>query len=360
MRKTVLLAALACQLAASPVAADEETRNRLIRFFGGWYSWFPNTRLLVKETREVNVPGYEAYRIQRRTESKAHQEANVTLVDRTRDEVFAGQVFHDLARAMAKRPFHPAEDVAPIEGSLSEAYGMPVRVTVEDRPRGGLRPISIAIRHAENATVSIGGFVSEDGASLLLGEFHPLASEAQTVRRRLIAESPGIRVALGDFFVTEFLDFQCARCRVRAPEVKKAVTELGGGVEMRMFPLTRTHDWSFPAAEIAAALGSVDPALYAKFEEAVFARPDGMTAQAARDLAADIAEAAGVKAAFESELSSGRARERVLADIRLGIRLGISGTPSFFHEGNFVSGEKELFETYLRGKVSPPARAAGQ
>jgi protein-disulfide isomerase len=314
----------------------------------------------VKETREVDVPGFEAYRVQRRTESKAHQEANVALVDRTRDEVFIGQVFHDLPRAMAKRPFDATVDLPQIEGSLSEAYGLPVKVKVENNVRGPLKPITITIRHVENALVSIPGFVSDDGASLAIGEFHPLSSEAQAVRRRLIAESPGIRSARGDFYVTEFLDFQCARCRVRAPEVKKAVAEAGGGVEIRLFPLTRVHDWSFPAAELAAALANVDPSLYAKFEEALFARPEGMTAQAARDLAADIAEAAGAKEKFETELSSGRARERVLSDIRLGIRLGISGTPSFFHEGNFVSGEKELFETYLRGKVSPPARAAGQ
>jgi predicted DsbA family dithiol-disulfide isomerase len=78
-----------------------------------------------------------------------------------------------------------------------------------------------------------------------------------------------------------------------------------------------------------------------------------MPAAAARQIASDIAEAAGAKEMFESELSSGRARERVVSDIRLAIRLGLSGTPSFLHDGNFVSGERELFEAYLRGKLAP-------
>ena len=360
MRQTVILAAILSILAAPAARADPETRDRLIRFFGGWFSWFPNTVILVKETREVDVAGFEAYRVGRRTQSKAHQEGTVALVDRVKDEVFVGQVLHDDVRRFARRAFDAAVDVAPIEASLTEAHGLPVKVTLDDHKRGALRPIAIAIKYVENGTVTVPGFVSDDGASLLLGEFHPLASEAQAVRRRLIAEAPGIRLGSGSFAVAEFLDFQCERCRVRSPEVKKAVTGLGGAVEVRLFPLVRVHDWAFAAAELAAALGNVDPELYAKFEDAVFARAQGMTASAARDLASDIAEAAGSKAAFESELSSGRARDRVLSDIRLGIRLGMTGTPTFFHDGNWVSGERELFETYLRGKISPPAKAAGQ
>lgn len=359
MRKTLFLALLLA-FGASSVRADEETRNRLIRFYGGWYSWFPNTMVLVKETREVDVPGFEAYRVGRRTESKAHQESTVALVDRGKDEVFVGQAFHDDVRRFAKRPFDPDVDIPTIEGSLTGAYGMPVKVRLEDRPRGVLKPIVVSIRHVESAIVTIPGFVSEDGATLLVGEFHPLSSEAQAVRKRLIAERPGIRSAPGKFHVTEFIDFQCERCRVRAPEVKSAAIESGGAVEIRLFPLTRVHDWAFAAAEQAAALGNVDPALYSKFEDAIFARAATMSAEAARALASDVAEAADSKAAFQKELSSGRARERVVEDLRLGIRLGITGTPAFIHDGNFVSAEKELFETYLRGKVPPPARPAGQ
>lgn len=360
MRKKSLLLAVLLAFGASSLRADEETRNRLIRFFGGWYSWFPNTMVLVKETREVDVPGFEAYRVQRRTESKAHQESNVALVDKKRDEVFVGQALHDDVRRFAKRPFDPDVDIPTIEGTFAEAYGTLVKVRLEDRPRGALKPIVLSIRQVEGAMLTRPGFVSEDGSTVLVGEFHPISSEAQAVRRKLIAERPGIRPAGAKFYVTEFIDFQCERCRVRAPEVKAAAAEAGGAVDVRFFPLTRVHDWAFAAAEVAAALGNVDPALYSKFEEALFARASSMSAEAARTLASDVAEAAGSKAAFDKELSSGRARERVLDDMRLGIRLGVSGTPAFFHDGNFVSAERELFETYLRGKVPPPARPAGQ
>ena len=357
MRKILVLALLFSQFAVSPLRADEETRQRLVRFFGGWYSWYPNTIIQVKDSREVEIAGFETYRVNRFCDSKFHQESNVALVDHSRDEVFVGEVFHDLVRRMAKRPFDPAADVLPIEGSLTEAYGLPVKLKLDDgMARGSLRPIGITIRHAENGLVTIPGFVSADGASLLIGEFQPLSSDAQSVRRRLLAESAGIRPSKGDFYVTEFLDFQCERCRVRAPEVKKVVTERGGAVEVRLLPLTKVHDWAFAAAEYAAALAAVSPAQYAKYEDALFSR-EGLNAAAVRDLASDIAEASGQRDKFDGELSSGRARQRVLRDIRLAIRLGLSGTPAFLHEGNFVSGEPELFEAYAKEKVPAAPRA---
>jgi hypothetical protein len=369
VRKILVLALLFSQLAVSPLHADEETRQRLIRFFGGWYSWYPNSIIQVKDSREVEIAGFETYRVNRFCDSKFHQESNVVLLDRTRDEIFVGEVFHDLVRRMAKRPFDPAADVALIEGSLTEAYGLPVKLRLDDgMARGPLKPIGITIRHAENAFVTIPGFVSADGASLLLGEFFPLSSDAQSVRRRLLNESRAIRPSQGTFYVTEFLDFQCERCRVRAPEVEKVVTARGGAVEVRLLPLTKVHDWAFRAAEYAAALAEVNPALYAKFEDTLFSR-EALNAAAVRDLASDIAEASGATEKFEGELSSGRARERVLRDIRLAIRLGLSGTPAFLHEGNFVSGEKELFEAYAKEKVpaaprpepvAPPAKPAAR
>ena len=352
MRKILVLALLFSQFSAAPLSADEQVRQRLIRFFGGWYSWYPNSLIRVTDSREVEMPGFETYRVERTCESKFHRESNVVLYDRAKDGIFVGEVFHDLVRRMAKRPFDPTADIPPIEGSLSEAYGLPVKFVVGEGSYLGLKPTTITIRYAENAPVSIPGFVSTDGATLMIGEFLPLSSDAAAVRRKLLAESAGIRREKGSFAVTEFIDFQCDRCRVRAPQVRKAVVERGGAVEARLLPLTKVHDWAFAAAESGAALANVDPALYGKYEDAMFAR-EGMTAAAARQLAADVAEAAGAKEKFEAEVSSGRARERIVRDVRLAMRLGLSGTPAFLHDGNFVSGEPDLFEAYLREKLSP-------
>ncbi len=144
----------------------------------------------------------------------------------------------------------------------------------------------------------------------------------------------------GRFTVTEFMDFQCDRCRVRTPDVRRAVAEKGGAVEVRFLPIVKLHNWAFAAAEAACALAGVRPDLYRRYEETVFARESGMTPAAAREIAADIAEAAGAREAFAAELSSGRARGRVVRDIGLAMRLGVVATPSFLYKGTLLPGEK--------------------
>jgi predicted DsbA family dithiol-disulfide isomerase len=81
-----------------------------------------------------------------------------------------------------------------------------------------------------------------------------------------------------------------------------------------------------------------------------------MTPAAARELASDIAEAGGAKEAFSSELSSGRARERVARDVSLAMRLGIISTPSFVYKGTYVPGEKGAIETFLWETAPAPAK----
>ncbi len=354
MRKTFLAGAVAWTLFALASSADPPTRQRLIRYFGEWYSYLPGSRISVTETPKMNLPGLEAYRVQRHSSSKLHQESNVALLDRVRDELFVGEVFFDEARHEAGRGFEPEADLPNIEASLREAYGLPVRMRLRGASRGPLQAVEISIRQDADAFVSLPGFVSEDGAFLLLGEFLSLSEGAAAYRKRLLAESKGVRPTSGRFYVTEFLDFQCERCRVRAPAVKKAVEERGGAIEVRFLPLAKAHDWAFAAVESAAALSNLSAALYRKYEETLFARDEGMNEKAARELASDIAEAAGSKKEFEEELASGRARERVLYDIRLAMRLGITGTPYFLYEGVLFSGERDLLETYLREKL--PAR----
>jgi protein-disulfide isomerase len=47
------------------------------------------------------------------------------------------------------------------------------------------------------------------------------------------------------------------------------------------------------------------------------------------------------------EVSSGRARDRVLSDMRLAIRLGVVTTPTFVLDGTLLTGEEGLVESRL-------------
>jgi len=265
---------------------------------------------------------------------------------------------YDDARRASRRSFDPAADLANVQASLQEVFGLPVEVALGAQPRGALRPLTVSVRQEEGAAAKRAGFVSEDGAALLLGEFQPASQEAAALRRKLLSEGGAVRPAEGRVTVVEFLDFQCERCRVRTPAVRKAVAEKGGTLEIRFLPLVKQHDWAFAAAENAAALAAAKPELYHRYEEMIFARAEKMSAAAARELASDVAEAAGAREKFEAEIASGRARESVVKDIELAMRLGITGTPSFVTEGTFLSGEKGLLESYLFERL--PAAARGK
>ena len=350
MRPTTRILLILLALGVSPAVPGAESGasvDRLRRFFEGWFSYFPGSAVAVLPVPEFDQPGLPAYRVDRKSNSPAHQESSIVLVDTSRDEVLVGDVFGDPNRRKAGRPFDAETDLPNVQASLAEAFGLPVRVAISGVARGPLRPLRVDIRQRDDALLRREGFASSDGSLIALGEFVPLGESPEAFRRRLLAERPGVRTAGGRFTVTEFLDFQCERCRLRAPEVEKAVAARGGTVEARFLPLVQHHEWAFAAAECAAALAAVDPALYPKYRAAVFARAERFDAQGCRELARDVAESAGVAARYGDEMASGRARDRVLADILLASRLGVSVTPTFVHDGALVSGESGLLETRL-------------
>jgi protein-disulfide isomerase len=176
----------------------------------------------------------------------------------------------------------------------------------------------------------------------------------------MLAESPGVRPRSGKYYVTAFIDFQCEKCRQRTPELADfAWTHGGGALEIRFLPMVKVHDWAFAAAETAAALANVSPALYDRYEQAVFPQASAMTPAAVRQVGADVAEAAGVGPAYREELSSGRARQRVARDVGLAMSLGLNGTPVFFYEGAFLTSDTGVAENYIDGRLRQKSGSPG-
>jgi len=342
---------LACGMAvlAAPLRAEQTSRDRVAKYFEGWYSVCPGTQISVSPAPEMVVPGYETYKVERRCYAKNRNEASVTLVDRARDELFVGEVLFNLDRR--NQPFTPASDLPVLRATLQSTYGLPVALRVGADTRGSLIPLVMTLRLAEGALPSLPGFVSQDGAALLVGQFHPFAVPPEQWRDAALGQSQGVRAGKGDYTVTAFIDFQCEKCRQREPQVRDFVTAHGGAMEIRFLPLVKVHNWAFAAAESAAALAGVSPALYARYEDAIFPRAATMTEAAARELAADVADAAGSREAFDSEIASGRARGRVARDVELALRLGLNSTPVFFYRGAFLTSDPNLAESFIQSKL---------
>jgi len=359
MRKTLGAALGGLLLLALPARADEAGRQKVARYFTEWYSVCPGTKVTVTPASDVAIPGYAAYRAERTCDLKNRNESNVTLVDDAGKRIFVGQVLHDDSRK--DRPFSASADLPTIRGVLADEFGLPVAISIKTGPEGSLVPLDIRIQQAPGAVATLPGYVSRDGASILLGEFFPFDVSPSAARAKLIADTPGgpAPAKKAAFTVTAFIDFQCERCRVRTPQIRDFVWSRGGRLETRFLPLVKIHDWSYAAAESAAALAAISTQLEDNYERAIFPKASAMNAAAARQLAADVAEAAGSRKAFEEEIASGRDQDRVLADFDLALRLGLNGTPMFFFQGAWLTSEPELAEKTIEARLSSGGKPGG-
>ena len=357
MRRT-LLGTLLLVCAASVAAAADDVPTRLSRYFTAWYPLCPNTHVTVTRVPEIAIAGYESYRVERKCDAKNRNEMSVTLVSTAKDEVFVGEVLH--SDAPRSGPFSAGKDLPPLEAALREAFGVPLSVRADSSASGELLPLTVSLQQAENATATLPGFASRDGATVLLGSFRPFGEDPRKLREKMLSATPGVRARKADWYVTAFIDLQCERCRVRTPEVRDFAWTHGGAVEIRFLPLVKTHDWAFAAAESAAALANVSPDLYEKYEQAVGQRASAMNRAAAREIAADVADAAGARQAYDAEMSSGRARDRVVRDVELALSLGLYGTPAFFFRGAQLTGEAGMAEKYISAELADaPAKPTG-
>src|SRR5262245_46433912 len=138
MRRT-LLWSLIVLAAASAAEGAPGNRDRVSRYFQGWYSFCPGTQITVTETKDIAIAGYEAYRVERHCDLKNRNEMNVALVDPVKNEIFVGEVLYDSSRK--GRPFTLMTDGPIIEAALKDAYGVPTKLQVETGSRGDLLPI---------------------------------------------------------------------------------------------------------------------------------------------------------------------------------------------------------------------------
>ena len=157
---------------------------------------------------------------------------------------------------------------------------------------------------------------------------------------------PNARVTM-----VEFADYECPYCQKVAADVKKLQADLGDRVAFtyKDFPI---HSRSEKAAEAVRCAGKqgkfweLHDELYHSKELDV----DQLKAQA-RTLKLDPAE-------FDKCLDSGEEAAAVDKDHKEGGRLGISGTPSFFINGHFLSGALDYAS--LRQVVEQQLAAQGQ
>lgn len=147
--------------------------------------------------------------------------------------------------------------------------------------------------------------------------------------------------------IVEFSDFECPACKLATEVVKTLDAKYGYQIkiEFKYFPLVAIHPNSFLAAMAAECAN--DQGKFWAYHNKLFSHQDSLEKsvllQFAEDLNLDINS-------FVACLDSGAKSKIVLADMTEGNNLGLTGTPTFF-----VNGEKvenwQLLENTVKNKL---------
>lgn len=135
--------------------------------------------------------------------------------------------------------------------------------------------------------------------------------------------------------IVEFADFQCPFCNRVQPLLKDVLGKYKGKVKLAYldFPLSQIHQHAEMAAEASRCALAVGK--YWEMHDAMFAD------QSKLDEVGLVKTAAGLgmnQNSFASCLKSGKYKAVVQQDVQAGSQAGVNATPTFFINGEFLSG----------------------
>ena len=150
-------------------------------------------------------------------------------------------------------------------------------------------------------------------------------------------DSPVLGPAEAPVTIVEFLDPECESCRAAYPVVKELLDEYPDELRLvvRYFPL---HGNSVLAAQATEAAG--EQGKYAEMQAILFERqPEwGEKQDSQEDLFIEYAGELGLDVGkFTAALDNPDYREKVNRDRADGIALGVTGTPTFFVNGQWIT-----------------------
>ena len=162
--------------------------------------------------------------------------------------------------------------------------------------------------------------------------------------------------------IVEFADYECPYCQRIHPDLKKLQVEFPGKVSLAFkdFPLPM-HPHAEKAAE--AARCAEEQGQFWNFHDMLFENQQKLELAQLKEYASALKLDS---ARFDTCLDAGEQAAAVKKDLAQGQRLGLTGTPSFFINGHFLSGAvkystlREIVEQQLATLVPPPREAASR
>jgi protein-disulfide isomerase len=170
--------------------------------------------------------------------------------------------------------------------------------------------------------------------------------------RLIRSDSPTLGPEDAPVTIVEFLDPECEACRGMFPAVKELMDEYEGQVRLvvRYFPLHANSALAAAATEAAGEQGK-----YWEMQEILFEQQTewGEQRDPQTDKFMEYAEAVGLDMdQFTEDLENESYREKVKRDQEDGFSLGVSGTPTFFVNGQRVRNiSPETLEEAIRAEL---------
>lgn len=148
--------------------------------------------------------------------------------------------------------------------------------------------------------------------------------------------------------IQEYSDYQCPFCARFFAQTLPAIleNEVANGDAVLVFydfPLTNIHPQANAAANAARCAGEQGAAAYWSMHDALFADPEEWANEDAADVFVSYAERNELNIeSFETCVAEDRYAAEIEADLDSGIELGVSGTPTFFMNGQKLVGAQPL------------------
>jgi protein-disulfide isomerase len=161
-----------------------------------------------------------------------------------------------------------------------------------------------------------------------------------------IAGRPFRGNAKAEVTIVEFSDFQCPYCTRGAQTMEQVIAKYPNDVKFvfKHFPLN-FHPWALPAAVAAECANNQKPEAFWALHDAYFKNQKDITPANLAEKNKEYLAGSGIDMAKFVACSEDKdteeykkASQTVNADMSLGGRLGVSGTPGFFVNGHFLNG----------------------
>jgi protein-disulfide isomerase len=157
--------------------------------------------------------------------------------------------------------------------------------------------------------------------------------------------------------IVEFSDFQCPFCRAAEATVRQILAKYPDRVSLayRDFPLREIHPSAQKAAE--AARCAQEQGKFWEYHDLLMSDPPRLDQNS---LIADARSLRLDEKQFQSCLESGRTAPAVQRDVDAGMALGVTGTPGFFINGEFVSGAQPeaVFDKIIQADLAAFSQSA--